>query len=73
MPTLARIKSPPAQKTSRKKLTTLEGRKKEVRMVATALVIEPIPSHPVGALPVSRLELAMEKLAGPDQTPDFCR
>lgn len=73
MPTIARIKSPLGQKTSRKKLIISEESKKDVRMVAASLIIDPIPFHPVGTLPVSRLELAMEKLAGPDQTPDFSR
>ena len=33
--------------------------------------IEPMPTHRVGSLPVTELELEMEKLAGPDQMPDF--
>ena len=32
--------------------------------------IEPIPLAPVGALPVTALELALEKLAGPAFGPD---
>ena len=32
--------------------------------------IEPIPLQPVGALPVTALELALEKLTGPDLGPE---
>ena len=35
--------------------------------------IEPIPMHPVGSLPVTKFELELEKLAGPDFAPDFAR
>lgn len=37
------------------------------------VVIEPIPTHPLGRLPVTDLELELEKLAGPEFTPDFVR
>lgn len=48
-------------------------RKREMVRQPRKKLIEPIPTHRVGCLPVTDLELEMEKLAGPDQVPDFSR
>ena len=51
----------------------VRNRKAGLRRKERSKGIEPIPAHRQGTLPVSELELDLEKLAGADQKPELVR
>ena len=65
MPTLTRRKPTRVRKAG--KLALSKG--ETARINGASVVIEPIVFHPVGTLPVTKRELALDALAGPDAAP----
>ena len=51
----------------------LVQRKGRLVQIAPYAPVEPIRVYPTGSLPVTRREIALDKLAGPDSTPEFDR
>jgi hypothetical protein len=49
----------------------LVKRKGRIVQIAAHTAFEPIPHYPVGSLKVTDREIALDRLAGPDASPEF--